>query len=80
LTENYLNNVVLYPNPANDFVSIENGAGGNLIVQDHTGRVVLNEKIQSENHQVDISALNSGLYFVKIVFDGAVKNARFIKN
>lgn len=80
LTENYLNNVVLYPNPANDFVSIENGAGGNLIVQDHTGRVVLNKKIQSENHQVDISALNSGLYFVKIVFDGAVKNARFIKN
>lgn len=80
LAENYFYDLTLYPNPANDFVSIENGVSGNLFVLDKTGRVVLNEKIQSENQQIDVSALNSGLYFVKVVFKGALVNTRFIKN
>ncbi len=54
----------IYPNPAIDMVSIEGVKVIELQVIDLTGRVVLQEQ---NKQKVNISALNNGAYFMKIV-------------
>lgn len=67
-----LEGVNLYPNPAQDFVNIqlENNRGGNMDVTvfDMNGRSVMMQSFKNANTQetLDISSLNSGIYFVKI--------------
>ncbi len=52
--------IAIYPNPAHDFVNIDKK--GNYRVIDMTGRTVISETI---TNRIDISALNSGIYFVE---------------
>jgi len=65
-----LSKVTVYPNPATNELEIENG---NLFIykiemRDMGGRMVLSQpfNILSAHHRIDVSNLNSGLYFVKI--------------
>lgn len=73
---------VLYPNPTHETVNINSGTDIRLVsiqiynVLGQLVRVVTN----AENvHSVDVSALPSGNYFIKIVSDKGTSNAKFIK-
>jgi hypothetical protein len=67
----------IYPNPADNFISIEN-----LLVDSKVelinvvGKKIKSYKIESKNQKLDINELNNGLYFVKV--DGK-SAAKFIK-
>lgn len=65
----------LYPNPANNLVTIA-GLVGNANVQifDIQGRVVLNQTVVSNT--LDVSSLVSGVYTIAIEVDGAVSNQK----
>lgn len=57
----------LYPNPANDFVTITGQqAKSNLAIQDLTGKTVLNKTLKTNNEEIDISSLPNGIYFAVI--------------
>ncbi len=58
----------LYPNPANDVVSIE-GISGNVIVSiyDVRGRLVLEQKITENVSQIKVRDLANGMYRVVLV-------------
>lgn len=65
-----------YPNPTSDYLVIENTAGKSAELYDLRGRKVLEERIGSEKHRMDISKLESGSYL--LVVDGQRRNAQMI--
>lgn len=60
--------LILYPNPAVDFVSFSS-LSANTSVEIYTtdGRLVLRESIRNGNGGIDVSSLNQGTYFVKVL-------------
>lgn len=78
----------IYPNPAHDQLNIEMhgyhknkvqirifNAAGKLIHQDE-----INSGSKELNHQIDISTLNEGIYFLKMESGNQQKSRKFIKN
>ncbi len=60
--------VKIYPNPANDFISIEGFVNSGSVVADlfdQQGRQLLTQDV-SESNRINVSHLKSGLYFCKI--------------
>ena len=69
--------LTIYPNPADNFISIENLLVDSKVeLIDVVGKKIKSFKIESQNQKLDINDLNSGVYFVK-VDDKAT--AKFIK-
>ncbi|MFO0362359.1 MAG: T9SS type A sorting domain-containing protein [Flavobacteriales bacterium] len=64
-TEYSFGDLLLYPNPADDFLRVNlPRAEGQLIVSDHTGRIVHQHAIRSTAELLDVSALAAGVYSV----------------
>lgn len=60
--------IQIFPNPASQFLNIENANNiETLSVYNTMGKLVLREV--QDNELIDVSELNSGLYFVRIVFN-----------
>jgi mRNA-degrading endonuclease HigB of HigAB toxin-antitoxin module len=54
----------IYPNPADNFVILQNAKiGDNVTLFDVVGKQLRSFTVESESQQVDISDLNSGVYF-----------------
>jgi subtilisin-like proprotein convertase family protein len=72
-------NIVMYPNPATDVVSIKFNNIPQLEVTlfDLLGRKVLSKMLQKDNNGIDVSNLASGTYIVQMKNDN---NEKIIKN
>ncbi len=71
--------VSVYPNPANDFVTIEmEGSIEKVTILDISGKVVLSQE-NSTNNRIDVQSLPSGVYFLTVESSGSVGRAKFIK-
>ena len=69
-----LDNIVLYPNPANDKLYFENTTEEKSITFfDLNGRII--KKLKTNEQNIDVSNFKTGLYFVEI--NGQTK--KFIK-
>jgi predicted extracellular nuclease len=64
LNEELTNSVKFYPNPASDFISIENALGSTVTISNALGQTVKQTKIENQIEKVSISNLNSGVYFI----------------
>ena len=78
-----LKDVVVYPNPAKDFLNIkihkEITPGMEMRIMDMTGKLILTKSIISDSQQIDVSGLSSGVYFVHFLKDNITfASARFI--
>jgi hypothetical protein len=61
------NNIVLYPNPAKDYLNISNLENDlNFILRDVNGRT-LKKGTVSQHSKIDISSLSQGYYFITFV-------------
>jgi hypothetical protein len=72
---------VLYPNPATNLVSfsLPEGTLASAEVRDMTGRIVIT-KDQVGNSSLDVSGLNSGLYYLTArSTTGDVYQARLVR-
>ncbi len=81
-TENSLNNIKLYPNPAKNSLSIEilNGEFENVTIYSIAGQVVYSsDKKVIQKSTIDVSRFASGPYFVKFISNGKAVTKRFIK-
>jgi hypothetical protein len=69
------NHLKVYPNPANEIVNInlQNNNIENCIITNALGQTVY-------NIQLNISHLNTGVYFVKVRSDNGSYTAKFIKS
>jgi hypothetical protein len=64
------NNFQIFPNPTKDFIKINSEKSiQEIYIFDNQGRVLVYENNLESNSVLDLSSLNSGVYFIRI-FDG----------
>jgi Secretion system C-terminal sorting domain len=73
--------IIISPNPALDYVLLENVIeGSSLELYDSLGQKVLEQKAQSTTVQIDISKLNHGIYILKIMnSNNSIQVGKFVK-
>jgi uncharacterized delta-60 repeat protein/uncharacterized repeat protein (TIGR01451 family) len=74
--------VIIFPNPANDIITLNiSGFKGStrLEIYNITGQLMQQQQINNENKMMDVSRLNSGIYFVKVKTDKGVTVKKFVK-
>ncbi|MDC0584768.1 DNRLRE domain-containing protein [Bacteroidales bacterium] len=83
-TEFTINNVTVFPNPANEIlnVHIAGEIQGNLQVKFYnvTGKIILSKTLVAGTEIIDISGLKSGIYFVQVINGQQIYNNRIVKN
>ena len=67
------------PNPSSDNISIHNLAGDltSIKVIDTQGKVV---KEENSGDSIDVSTLQAGVYYLRLVVDGKVEQRKFVRN
>ncbi len=70
----------IYPNPANDVVTISGASGSQVYIYDLMGRVVLKDEATRDNHSISIANLETGIYTVRIINNGVASTSKLIKN
>lgn len=68
----------IYPNPSNDFINIDVDSGVDMQIIDPNGREMFNKKLISGHQVIDISMLESGVYFVRVIKNGKVTVKRLV--
>ncbi len=86
-SEVHITDMNIFPNPANEYINVEytniESTEVQLSIMDMTGRVIqsqnLNEAIGQQRTQLDINALTSGFYFIRLVAGDTVQSMKFVK-
>lgn len=75
-------NIILYPNPSNDSITIKNlsnYAVSHVVIRDLNGKIVYSEKVNFKQINIDVSFLQKGAYFVDCIIEGTRKTLKLIK-
>jgi len=72
-------NFGVYPNPANDFVTIYDANGADVKVIDMLGRTLITKNISSLNETISIKDLHSGMYMIQMIKDKKLSSQKLIK-
>ena len=64
--EEVTNNLVVFPNPASNYIQISNEAGANISIYNLAGQEVLSSTITSNCENINVSSLCEGMYIVRI--------------
>ena len=73
-------NVLLYPNPAQNQFTIANANGAGIRITDAAGKTVLTLAASEDAVSIDISALPPGLYLVQLTRNGHNGYSKLIKH
>jgi len=77
----YLANTInVYPNPASEYVLLDLPEASQFSLIDIAGRQILSKTSVGQTERVDVSALESGIYFIQIIHDGNTATKRLLKN
>lgn len=84
LDEEAENALVVYPNPVVDVLTVQNvSIEGNAVIEvlDIEGRVVISDNVSNVfgNYTIDMSNIESGVYFVKVTAEDSVQKVRVVK-
>ncbi|WP_066219888.1 CBM96 family carbohydrate-binding protein [Formosa haliotis] len=71
--------VSLYPNPVTDEFTISRAAGSSMSIYNVLGKLVLQNQIETDQQPINISKLNSGIYFVRLNKKGVKTTKKLIK-
>lgn len=76
---------MLYPNPASTevFVNIDDNSAypdANVTIWDINGRKIAEQKVTKEQHRIDVSALEAGVYLFEITYNEKKTTKRIIKH
>jgi gluconolactonase len=73
--------VELYPNPVQKEFRVNlPGKTGTLEVYDISGKSLIQQEIRENNASVDVSGLENGIYFVKVLSDNQVFTGEIVKH
>jgi photosystem II stability/assembly factor-like uncharacterized protein len=73
----------VYPNPAAEKIIIETGQisdQGTISIMNGQGQEILTRKMDLFTTEIQINALSSGVYFVKLISDKGISIAKFVKD
>ncbi|MDY0090538.1 MAG: T9SS type A sorting domain-containing protein [Flavobacteriaceae bacterium] len=76
------NQLLLYPNPAKDLVTIDNLPYGEteIIVFDITGKVMVSKLTNAETTRIDTSNFLNGVYLVRLDYYGEIVHKKLVVN
>lgn len=75
----YKNNIVMYPNPASNYMSLKGHANSvDVAIYSQTGQLLQSIK-NTTAQQIDISDLSSGIYLVKVLDNNRSLSLKLIK-
>ncbi len=66
----------IYPNPAENYIIVQNIENQTVTITDLSGKIIFKEKISTKNQKIDIKNLTCGIYIIS----AHGKHAKFIKN
>lgn len=73
------NDFLVYPNPANEFITIGNiPVGSSVNVFDVTGKVVYNVTVKLENTRINTGSFTNGIYTLQIESNGGVATKKLV--
>lgn len=78
----HFNNIVLYPNPAREIINVKCeilNEPASITITNIMGQVVLSNTISSQESELNIQSLQSGIYFVTLVQKEKTSTVKFIK-
>jgi hypothetical protein len=75
--ENY--SFQIYPNPVNNILKIRKAEDANVQLFDSFGKLLLTSEIVKDDYELNVSALSSGIYFIKINRGGKNTSKKIIK-
>lgn len=79
--ENGQETIVVYPNPANDFIKIEMPKPSDKIEMiDMTGKVIYTAVPENTKFQLQVADLSEGVYFINVYSDGTVNRIKVVIN
>ncbi|MFZ4400992.1 MAG: T9SS type A sorting domain-containing protein [Bacteroidales bacterium] len=76
------NTLLVYPNPARDFISFETPFSGNslLYIFNSLGKCEIKKQLSISNNSINIKLLKQGIYYYQLIDDKAkVINGKFLK-
>ncbi len=78
------NSFTLYPNPANDNITIENTSLNNtkdkeISIYNIQGQLLLQQSIQQQKVEINISGFAGGMYYIKVETKKGITVKKFIK-
>lgn len=76
------NEIYLYPNPSEDYITIENTALSNdalISIYNIEGELLLCHPMKQASIKLDVSALQSGVYIAEVITEKGVARKKFIK-
>ncbi len=72
--KNLVVNFSTYPNPANDVINIKLDndliRNSSITISNLLGEIILTEEVITDNYSVNTSNLNSGIYFINLIYQG----------
>ncbi len=73
LISNFQSEIKVYPNPSNNYVTIENNSNKSMSIEliSCTGQLILSDNVLSKK-QIDLSMLKAGIYILKIKCDNRI--------
>lgn len=76
--------LAVYPNPVIDVLTVANvSIEGNAVIEvlDIEGRVIISNQVSNlfGNYTIDMSAVESGVYFVRVTADDMIRKVRVVK-
>lgn len=78
LDDKTLNKIKIFPNPVEDFLNIDSNYNlENLRIFSLDGRLI--KTIDNAGNSVNLSSLNSGIYFLNLRTNGVSKNVKIVK-
>ncbi|MFO0356836.1 MAG: LamG-like jellyroll fold domain-containing protein [Sphingobacteriaceae bacterium] len=72
-------NILVYPNPSNGIFNVQLENAATIEVTDVLGRVILTDKVNAGNYQLNLGNNVNGVYFVKATVDGKTKTVKIVK-
>lgn len=79
-TTKFQNNLMVYPNPANELLVVEDAMDAQIVLYDVYGREVLRLDSDSDIAELNISGLNAGTYTLTFVKNGKYSSCSIIIN
>ncbi len=82
LNDNDQNNISLYPNPFNNWITINLPASNSKVelqIFDINGRLVFNKELTSSTNLVELSNFNSGIYLARLTTNAKIITKKIIK-
>lgn len=81
INENLAREILMYPNPATNAVTVQsnNIIGFTVELKSSSGALIYTSKIEGTSHQINLSNLSNGVYFVTVKSDNFYHTRRIMK-